>query len=247
VKRQRTSTQDKPVLDEGAFQQLLAAAHTLQQHHDRLLVKEPKADCGQSLSGEAIAENLGPAIQVVRLTPEVVAHNLPPLEPAHLAHLTYRCRTLVKQFSLTDELFWKAATVVAVTAVSTLLLGAAAHRFPPLPAGLALPSEAVQQQAPFQKAKRTVRVPAQTGSVWMKTVVTEKPAATKAAATTVRTVVAGQRPAIRVHPASAQRTIVKLDRLHSTYDSESDIVAEDTVIRSGTLSAAPRLRAKKKP
>ena len=80
MKRKPTSSQGKPVLDEGAFQQLLAAVYILQEHHDRLLEKEPKADCA-ALSDGAIAENVRPIQQVVPLTPERVAVPVLPLEP----------------------------------------------------------------------------------------------------------------------------------------------------------------------
>jgi len=80
VKRKVTSTQGKPVLDEGAFQQLLAAVYILQEQHDRLLEKEPKADCAALWNG-AIAESVRPIQQVVPLTPERVAVTVLPLEP----------------------------------------------------------------------------------------------------------------------------------------------------------------------
>jgi len=80
VKQKPTSTQGKPVLDEGAFQGLLAAVYILQEHHDRLLEKEPKADCA-ALSDGAIAANVQPIQQVVQLTPERVAFAVLPLEP----------------------------------------------------------------------------------------------------------------------------------------------------------------------
>ena len=124
-------------------------------------MKEPKADCAQILSDGAIAENVR-SIHVVPLTPETVAHPVPPLEPTptHLERLPYRYRILGRRSSLRDDLFWKAAIVVAVAAVSVLLLGVTIYRLSPLPGGLALPSEAVQQQLPFRRTKRIVTVPA---------------------------------------------------------------------------------------
>jgi hypothetical protein len=80
VKQKLTSTQGKPVLDEGAFQQLLAAVYILQDRHDRLLEKEPKADCAP-LSDGATAKNVRPIQQVVPLTPERRAVPVLPLEP----------------------------------------------------------------------------------------------------------------------------------------------------------------------
>ena len=70
MKRKRTSTQGKPVLDQGAFQQLLAAVYILQQHHDRLLEKEPRADCAALSDG---AEYVRPIQQMGPLMPERVA------------------------------------------------------------------------------------------------------------------------------------------------------------------------------
>ena len=80
MKRKPTSTHGKPALDGVAFQQLLAAVYILQEHHDRLLEKEPKADCA-ALSDGAITENVRPIQQAVPLTPERVAVPVLPLEP----------------------------------------------------------------------------------------------------------------------------------------------------------------------
>ena len=80
MKRKATSTQGKPVLDEAAFQQLLAAVYILQEQHDRLPEKELKADCA-TLSDGAIAENVRPIQQVVPQTPERVVVPVLPLEP----------------------------------------------------------------------------------------------------------------------------------------------------------------------
>jgi osmotically-inducible protein OsmY len=66
----------RPALDGRAFQQLLAAVHVLQEHHDRLLETEPKADC-PALSDRA--EDVRPIQQVVPPTPERVA--VPVLPP----------------------------------------------------------------------------------------------------------------------------------------------------------------------
>jgi hypothetical protein len=70
VKRKPTSTQGKPVLDQGAFQQLLAAVYILQRHHDRLLEKEPRAYCAALSDG---AEYVRPIRQMGALMPKRVA------------------------------------------------------------------------------------------------------------------------------------------------------------------------------
>jgi hypothetical protein len=80
VKRKPTSTHGKPALDGRAFQQILAAVYILQEHHDRLLEKELKADCAAPSDG-AIADNVRPIQQVVPMTPERVAVPVLPLEP----------------------------------------------------------------------------------------------------------------------------------------------------------------------
>jgi hypothetical protein len=228
VKDQHTSTRGKPLLDERTFQQLLGAAYILQQHYDRLLARELKATYAQTLSSGAIVENLRPPR--VLPTPQTRAHPLPPLVPVHRAHPACRNKALGKQVSLTDTLFWKVAMVVAVASVSALLLGAAVHRSSALPDRPALSSEVGHQEARFRKTKRIIMAPTQTGLVGARTVATELPSATNVAAPIVRRVVAGQLPASRVNPAS-----------------EADTVAEDTVVRYGPRSAAPRSPAQKKP
>lgn len=50
VKSTALPTQDKPVLDREAFQQLLAAAHVLQEQNDRLNAKQARPDYNQALS-----------------------------------------------------------------------------------------------------------------------------------------------------------------------------------------------------
>lgn len=145
VKYQRTSSQDKPVLDERTFQRLLTAAYMLQQHNDHLLSQELKADYAQTFLHATAAATAG-SIPAIPLVSEIATHPEPPTEavprgPVHLALVANRYRNFRRRFSLTDEVFWKAATAVAVAAVSTLLLGAAVLRSSPLPAGLALPSQ----------------------------------------------------------------------------------------------------------
>ncbi|HXM20451.1 MAG TPA: hypothetical protein VN948_04195 [Terriglobales bacterium] len=299
---QRANTVDKPVLDQGTFQQLLAAAYTLQEQNDHLLVKQAKVDFPRTLSDEAVAEKVH-LIPLVSLTPELLAETELPLEsvlamaqsdverlaslndsvlqpetdarvpvlarevleaatfkrrpqskPAQLILLVHhavpsttsgsRYRMEHGRISQSNQLFWRAATVVAVAAVSALL-GASIGRLSPLPAGLALPSELVQQQVPFRRAKRIVTVPARSGGVGAKTVVMEPHAATKTGPTE-RTVVAGTPPGRSATPASAQKTIVNPNR-HSIYESEADMVAPNTVVRYGARSAAPRVQVQKKP
>lgn len=220
MKRLVTSAQDPPVLDEGTFQQLLAAAYTLQEQAGRLLL---------SVVPESVrpVSALEPAL---RVAPADVGPSPPRRDRALFRG------TVGKRILLTDELFWKAATVAALAAVSTLLLAATVHRFSPLPAGLWPALDVVQRPALIQRHISTV--PAQTCSDGTEMVA--MPAKATARDTLTKT---GQPTASRVKPASAQKTIVKLDRPRHTHLDEADVVAEDTVIRYRTSSKAPRLQA----
>ena len=53
-----TGAKSKPVLDEGGFQQLLAAAYVLQQHNDSLQAKDPRLDAAWIFSQISETETL---------------------------------------------------------------------------------------------------------------------------------------------------------------------------------------------
>lgn len=171
----------KPVLDEETFQQLLAAAHTLQEQKN-LLVAESASDYVQTLK-DHIVENSQP-IKVLPSTPEAVSHP----NPAELAQVTRRVEVpeadgsridkvgatafraspkppQCKRFPLRDELFWKIAIVAAVSAVLALALVASIHRFSPLPAGLSSTLEVAPPRAPFPSNKNIAAIPTQDCSV----------------------------------------------------------------------------------
>jgi GAF domain-containing protein len=50
LKQELTSPPLKPTLDEESFQQLLSAAHIIQEHNDKLLAREPKAGSAETLA-----------------------------------------------------------------------------------------------------------------------------------------------------------------------------------------------------
>jgi hypothetical protein len=219
VKRPVTSTQDPPVLDEGTFQQLLAAAYTLQQSHGLLLSAVPET--------VRQASSLQPALRVTRAEVEA-------LQPSRTQ--VHFLKTVGKQILPSDELFWKTATVVALIAVSALLLAATVHRFSPLPASLSRPVDVIPRSGPPQKHLTTV--PAQSCAGDTETGATKlSPAKTAAQPTPT---VASEPAANRTKPASPQKSTVKPHRIHN---EEADVVAEDTVIRYGPVSTAPRLQA----
>jgi hypothetical protein len=58
VTQELTSVQGKPMLDEGSFQQLLAAAYVVQAHNDRLATKKRQSDATHSLSEIAETQRL---------------------------------------------------------------------------------------------------------------------------------------------------------------------------------------------
>jgi hypothetical protein len=257
VSRQVTSPRDKPVLDERTFQQLLAAAYALQKQNDLLPAKEAKVDCVRTLSDRQIA-GCEARSEMVPMTPqtvtgpvtgEVSAEDV--LEPTGSESARFvpppdSHRVAAKRFLLTDELFWKVATVATVAAVSALLLGASVHRFSPLPTGMSLPSEAVQKPMPFQTTKRIMKLPTPTSLGGTNTPATELTAARKAQTGTRATAVSDLPPASGVSLATTRTMIVRSHRLRSAHSRE-DIIAEDTVIRYGTGSLPPSLPAQKKP
>jgi hypothetical protein len=285
----------KPVLDQETFQQLLAAAYTLQEQNDRLLVKKAKSDLLQAFSDRAVVEEVRlipppsprpeafsetelPLKAVVPMTQSDVEplaslhdslphpetdNRVPVLATGELETARSKPERLIlpaqhrarsasgshhqrvrRRISQSNELFWRAARVAAMAAVLALLLGGSIDRFSPLPAGLALPPEVLQQQVPFRREKRIETVLAESGGVDSKTAVIE-PTATNTGPSDP-TVVADQAPETSATPASVAKTSVHPKR-HSTYASEADIVAPNTVIRYDARSAAPRVRAHKKP
>ena len=59
-----TSPQRKPLLDEASFQQLLKAAHVLQEHNDRLRAKGVHADFAENLSAIVETQKLIQTLQL---------------------------------------------------------------------------------------------------------------------------------------------------------------------------------------
>jgi len=299
VKYQPTNPLDRPVLDPETFQQLLAAAYTLQEQNHGLPINKAKADFLPTRSDGTVAEKIQP-IPPVAPTPEPLAgfrlpvtrvlpithSDIEPSAPSHDSALqpqtgsaapvpdftpeippaatfkprqskpaqlrvpvhspvpvvpsSSRHRTFRKRISPNNDLFWKSATVAAMAAVSALLLAAWIDQPSPLPAGLALPSEQLQQQVPFRKAASSGTAQPQSGRVSSRTLVMEPPA------TTNEPTAIDDLPRGTAAPFSAQKTIANANR-HSTYESEAGIVAPDTIVRYGPRSAAPRVQVQSKP
>jgi hypothetical protein len=217
VKRtaQRINRLDKPVLDQNTFQQLLAAAHTLQEQNHSL-VKETKADACQTVS--------------LRVEPaQMPQSDLEPLASLNDSMVPIsRARTVRRPTPQSEVFFWRIAATLAMAAVSALLLVASSDRFSPLPSQLLPPSDVVQQPVPFWRTTHVVTDLPQGSTVVTKTVMME-PKATKTGPNG-RTLDA-HKPRRSV-PAATHKKIVSPIR-HSIYESEADMVAPDTVVRYG--------------
>jgi hypothetical protein len=200
VNCERTNTLDKPVLDQETFQQLLAAAYTMQEQN-HLAVEKIKGDST-------------PIVSCTDLASAVPQSDVDPLASPN-------CSRVRRPVSESDELFWRVATVAAMAAVLALLLVGSVNRLSPLPPGLSLPPEVLQRQLPFRRAQPTLTVLLQNGGVGTKTVVIE-PDAPATTAPNEQIVVADQPRGMGATPDSVQKTIVNSNRAHSIYESEAD-------------------------
>ena len=116
-------------------------------------------------------------------------------------------RIVRRRIFQSNELFLRTATMVAAAAVLSMLLGASVHHLLPAPGGVALSSEAPEQQTPLHRTHAT-----------------ESPA-TKLLEPTV---VSDRLPASVENSGLPQKRVVKPNSLHSTYRSEADLAAGDT-------------------
>ena len=101
VTQTATSPQRKPLLDEASFQQLLPAAHVLQEHNDRLRAKGVQADFAENLSAIVETQKLIQTLQLdLTAAAELVAERVQKITNASGAaigiidkgQLFYRCR-----------------------------------------------------------------------------------------------------------------------------------------------------------
>jgi hypothetical protein len=127
---QRVNTLRKPVLDQESFQQLLAAAYTLQEQN-HYPATEIDADYARTVS--LPVESIPMSQSDVELLPSLNDSAVPSARD--------------RRNPRSDEFFWKVATGVAMAALFALLLVTLLNRLSPLPAG----KELVQQEVPFHK------------------------------------------------------------------------------------------------
>jgi hypothetical protein len=129
----RINTLDKPALDQDTFQQLLAAAYTLQEQN-RDPVKDSEADSSRTVS---LALESAPIAQ----------YDVEPLTSLNDSAVP---GSRDRRPPRSDEFFWRVATAVAMAAVFALLLVSSTDRLSPLPA-----RRVVQQQEPLRRVVAT--------------------------------------------------------------------------------------------
>ena len=162
----------------------------------------------------------------------VVKEQLPQVVPLMLNAVpvrpnTYRQRILQKPVVQNDEVFWKTATVLAMVAVAALLVGASANRFSPLPANVVRSIE-TQQPAPFEKTRIVPALALDAGNKMG----AELPPGHGPD-------VARFHPALAIEPAAPrivreranERLVRTKPQPRSAGHPESDMVAEDTIVR----------------
>jgi hypothetical protein len=213
----------EPTSDWPIWHPLAEAEIPAQDAVAELLVKEPAFAVPVTSRSKTVFQQQVP--QVVPLMQNAV-----PVRPN-----TYRQRILQKRVVQNDEAFWKTATILAMVAVAALLVGASANRFSPLPADLVQRSIEAQQPVPFEKARTVPTLPLEAGN---KIGATELPAAHGSDVARFHPALAVEPALSRMIPESApNRTNDRLIRVKpqrpSAGHSESDMVAEDTVVRYG--------------
>lgn len=143
-----------------------------------------------------------------------------PVEPPRQKVLTFR-RTVFPS----DRVFWKTATWAAMVALSALVLGAAVHRFSPVPARFANNTQAAADVKPVQNAP------------------VADPVVVKPTAALKRTAAHEPRHA---SPLPAPRQSASPKPQMGRKSSGDNLVAEDTVVRYGAKPAPPKVQAQVK-
>src|SRR5256884_1259515 len=196
---------------------------------------EAEIPAQDSLVPEALVKEPAPAVPLTSRSkiafkeqgPQVVPlmQNAVPVRPN-----TYRQRLLQKAIVQNDEVFWKTATALAMVAVAALLVGASANRFSPLPANVVQRSIEAQQPVPFEKARIVPALPLDAGNK-----IGALPSAQGSDVARFHPALAIEPAAPRIVPETADRANDRLlrtkPRHHSAGHLESDMVAEDTVVR----------------
>jgi hypothetical protein len=181
--------------------------------------------------------------QPIRLVPLATG-----ADPRRSGFAAYRIR--LQQMCRQNKLFWKMAPLAAMLSVAFLLLAASAHRFSPVPAGLARESGESREAVPFANSQAGPQDGIK-GAV---------PAAPSPALEPVKPPTAkqlgsnpGQSNPGPVHAVKSQRSLASSEgrgvapkpRDRSVANSDADYVAKDTVVRYGSDSAGPSAKPRK--
>ena len=161
-------------------------------------------------------------------------------------------RVRIPRMSRNEKLFWRIAPLAAMLVLAFLLLAVSAHRFSPVPPGLA-PNSGDRQSVPFAKVKSDKPVPAPT-----KSILSAAPGAQNAVQTAAKPTAAEpltinpltpnlpvsrlDRSGIgngKVTLATSSERVVASKRSQHLASSDEDYVAKDTIVRYGAPSGRP--------
>jgi hypothetical protein len=215
--------------DEEAFQRLLAAAYTLQEQANGLLVRNAELGCGQKVQKLLTEKLRGYSAS----TPEETGDRAQ--EPDIRCPATRPYQERAAKLLAADNLFWKRGSVASVILPLTLLLVVLVHRFLPLAAGPSADEGPVR----FEK---TMAVPSNNFSLRATTADTELPSETRVPTGNVP-ITADLASTRGTGFVSPKKSNAKSRHLHSDR-SEVNIVAKDVVIHYSTASTQPMQKPK---
>jgi len=239
VKLHPANPPDKPVLDQAAFQYLLAAAYALQEENSRHRAKQDREDFPPTLVDHGL--DLAQGVLETEGFTQGGSTTAQAMGAGAVRKSVRGSRGKMQntQSARRDELFWRAARVLAMAAVVALLLVASIDRLSPFPSELALPLDVLQQPEPFHKAKRVMTSLAQSKGGDRKAIATQPHL--MAQPEPAEPIVVSDDPAgSGADPAPAGNAVI-----HSAYESEADMVARNIVVRHGTAYPAARAHPQK--
>jgi hypothetical protein len=162
-------------------------------------------------------------------------------------------RVRIPRMSRNEKLFWKIAPLTAMLVLAFLLLAVSAHRFSPVPPGLA-PSSGDRQSVPFAKVKSDKPIAAPTKSILSAAPSAQTPMPTAAKPTAAEPLTINPltpKPLLsnsdraRVGDGkvtlatSSERVVASKPSQYSASSAEGDYVAKDTIVRYGAASGHP--------
>lgn len=185
-----------------------------------------------------------------RMDPEPMLQPLAGLRPDQKNLPSFRVR--IPRMSRNEKLFWKLAPLTAMLVLAFLLLAVSAHRFSPVPPGLA-PSSGDRQSVPFAKVKSGKPIAAPTKSILSAAPSAQNPVPTAAKPTAAEPLTINPltpKPLLsnsdrasvgdgKVTLATSSERVVASKRSQHLASSDEDYVAKDTIVRYGAHSGRP--------